>query len=74
MDKFAIAEFAGLYLQRNKNLTARKLQKFIMNREEVGKAIPIDEIEDCLSMLQYASFIKPIHTFEGEIIYDKDRN
>jgi hypothetical protein len=43
MDKGVIMEFVGIFLQKNKYATAPALQKFIMNRDEVGKAIAIED-------------------------------
>ena len=74
MDKAIIMEFAGNFLSKYKHLTAPALQKFIMNRDEVGKAVSIEDIEDSLSMLYCGKFIKIIHSSEDGTVYVKDRD
>ena len=74
MDKSAIMEFAGIYLTKNKQLTIPALQKFIKNRDEVGKAIKPEEIEDALSMLYCAGFVNILKPNEEGMIYIKDKS
>lgn len=71
MDKSCIMEFAGVYLDKHKHLTAISLQKFIKDQSEVGKAISIEDIEDALSMLYCGYFIKMTHNSEDGIVYEK---
>ena len=58
MDKANIMAFAGLMLEKHFVIDAPSLQKFIMARDEVGKAVSIEDIEDSLDLLRYAGFIK----------------
>lgn len=75
MDKAAIMEFAGLYLDKMKRLTVPDLQRFIMERSEVGKAISIEEIEESLSMLYFGRFIKIIYDSKDYgTVYEKDKS
>lgn len=74
MDKSAIMEFAGIYLRKNKHLTIPALQRFIKNRDEVGKAIKPEEIEEALSMLYCGGFINIAHHSEEGIVYVKDKS
>lgn len=73
MDKAAIMEFAGLYLDKRKHLTVPELQRFIMERSEVGKAIPIEEIEESLNMLYVGKFIRiTCSSRDGGTVYEKE--
>jgi len=74
MDKSAIMEFAGIYLTKNKHLTIPALQKFIKSRDEVGKVINPEEIEDALSMLYCGGFLNITHKSEEGTVYIKDRS
>jgi hypothetical protein len=73
VDKDNIMEFAGLYLDKCKHLTVPALQKFIMSRDEVGKAIRIEDIEVALDKLCYGGFIKIVHNSPEGVVYEKDR-
>jgi len=72
MDKSVIMSFAGIYLNKHKHLTAPALQKFIMNQEEVGKAVAIEDIESALSALYCGYFIKMISNSEDGVVYEKE--
>jgi hypothetical protein len=74
MDKSAIMGFCGLYLQKYKHITAQALQKFIIERDEVGKAISIDDIEESLSMLYCGYFISIVHNSESGTVYERNTN
>jgi hypothetical protein len=71
MDSGAIMSFAGVYLDKHKHLTAQSLQKFIMEQDEVKKAICITDIEMALSMLYCGYFIKISHNSDEGIVYIK---
>lgn len=74
MDNGNIMEFAGLYLLEHKYLTVPSLQKFIMKRIEVGKAISPEEIDAALDKLRYAGFIEDIIVDQdGWKVYVKNR-
>jgi len=74
MDSGSIMEFAGLYLLKHKYLTTPSLQRFIMNRIEVGKAISPEEIEIALDKLRYAGFIEQVlKDQDGWTVYAKDK-
>ena len=52
-----IMVFAGLCLDKFKQIDAPKLQRYIMSRDEVGKAVAIEDLEETLDYLNYAKFI-----------------
>lgn len=72
MDKSNIMEFCGLFLQKHKHLNALTLQKFIAEREEVGKSISFESISDALSSLYYAGFINIVCESDGFTVYERN--
>lgn len=52
-----IMTFAGLFLNKKGYITPIELQKFIMGREEVGKAVAIEDIEKALDTMRYAGWL-----------------
>jgi hypothetical protein len=60
MDKAYIMVYAGQCLEKYKTIDSKILQKFIMKKEEVGKPLPIEDIEEALNLLYYANFISCI--------------
>jgi hypothetical protein len=58
MDGYSIALFAGHYLEQYKKTSVPLLQKYIRNRDEVGKYIPPEEIEQVLNDLSLAYFLE----------------
>ena len=68
-----IMEFAGLFLQRHQYVSTPVLQKFIMKRIEVGRAIAPEDIDVALDKLSYAGFLELVQmNNEGYPTYQKD--
>ncbi len=52
-----IVMFVGMFLNEYKYVTAVDLQKYIIERPEVGKVLPIDQIENVLDNLHCVKFL-----------------
>ena len=49
--------FAGLCLDKYRYITAVNLQRFIKEREEVGRYLPIEDLEETLDYMRFAKWI-----------------
>jgi hypothetical protein len=72
LDKCAIVGFAGQYLEKYKKVDAISLQRYIMKREEIGRAISIEDIEFSLEMLYYGKFLKLLNNSGFGAVYEKE--
>jgi len=66
-----IVMFAGMFLDKYKYVTAIDLQKYIIERPEVGKAISIDQIENVLDNLHCVKFLDIYGKVDGNTAYIK---
>jgi len=66
-----IVLFVGMFLNEYKYVTAVELQKYIIERPEVGKVISIDQIENVLDNLHCVKFLDIYGTIDGNIAYVK---
>jgi hypothetical protein len=57
MDKAYIMVYAGQYLNKHKTVDAISLQRYIMNKEEVGKPLPIEDVQEALNLLYVGYFV-----------------
>ena len=57
MDKANIMLFIGLALCKKKIITVGEIQRFIKSREEVGKILPPERINEVLEDLEYVGFV-----------------
>jgi hypothetical protein len=69
MDTSNIMTFAGQALEKYDYLTVPLLQRYMMRREEVGKAISAEEIEDAISRLVAACFLDIRTDSDRECVY-----
>jgi ATP-dependent helicase YprA (DUF1998 family) len=58
MDLSNVMVFCGLALGKSEILTIPIVQKFIKSREEVGKAVDVDQIDMALEFLYFAEFLE----------------
>lgn len=72
LDKCAIVGYAGKYLSKHKQVDAISLQRYIMSRDEVGKAISVEDIEFSLEMLYYGNFLKLLNNSGFGAVYEKE--
>jgi hypothetical protein len=72
LDKCAIVGYAGQYLSKHKQVDAISLQRYIMNRDKVGKAISVEDIEFSLEMLYYGEFLKLLNNSGHGAIYERE--
>lgn len=63
--------FAGMALKNERKISPASLQRFIFRREEVGKALPIEDIKSSLDLLVTAGFLEVCDTISGLPIYRK---
>lgn len=64
-----IMMFAGKCLEKSGFITPSLLQKFIHDREEVGKFLPIEDINLALDNLVTAGFIEIVDTRDDTVAY-----
>lgn len=58
MELSNVMVFCGSTLEKSEILTIPIVQKFIKSREEVGKAVDVDDIDMALEYLYFAGFLE----------------
>lgn len=71
MEMSNIMVFSGLAIEKNKLTDAIGVQRYILGHEDSGCVVSIEDIQEALSLLEYAGFIRQVNIKNEGIFWKK---
>lgn len=72
MLKHNVFLFAGQCLDKHDYLTSNMLQRHILNRPEVGKNLPIEELDETLNLMVEVGWLKILEANQTYTVYRRN--